>query len=284
MKKIALVTGCSSGFGKGIVTGLLDAGWTVIASMRSAKTREALFAEDLKRCPDRLHILDLDVTDAAARSSAADFVAKLGGLDLLINNAGLGIMGSLEDLSEEQLRRQFDVNFFGAVFLTRELLPALRRSKGKVFMISSILGRQAFPLGGAYCSSKFAMEGLAESLGYELSPHGVQVCLVEPGGFRTSMADNTVWGEKYGDPSSPYARQNANLKLMREKMLQKPGADPIAVSRLIVKLADKKKVPRRAPIGKDATAMIAMGALLPDCVAAFLFTKLYDRLFTKDPA
>lgn len=280
--KTALVTGCSSGFGKDIVAGLLADGWTVIATMRDAKKRAEVFAPESKAYPDRLHLLDLDVTDPARRRAAAEFVAGLGGLDLLVNNAGLGVMGALEDLSEAQLRRQFEVNFFGAAFLTKDLLPALRRSKGKVIMVSSILGRQSFPLASAYCASKFALEGLSESLAFELSPHGVQVCLVEPGGFRTRLADNTVWGEKYGDASSPYARQNENLRLMREKMLSKPGASPEIVTRSIVALAGMKRMPRRAAVGKDSVAMIALAAVLPDRAISFLFSRLYDKLLLKE--
>lgn len=279
--RTALVTGCSSGFGKDIVAGLLAEGWTVIATMRNAAERAGLFSSETESYPGKLRLLALDVSDSAHRRAAAEFVAA-GGLDLLVNNAGLGVMGALEDLSEEQLRRQFEVNFFGAALLTRELLPALRRSKGKVIMVSSILGRQSFPLASAYCSSKFALEGLSESLAFELSPHGVQVCLVEPGGFRTRMADNTVWGEKYGDASSPYARQNANLRLMREKMLSKPGASPEIVARRIVSLAGMRRMPRRSAVGSDSVAMIALAAVLPDGALSFLFSRLYDRLLLKE--
>jgi NAD(P)-dependent dehydrogenase (short-subunit alcohol dehydrogenase family) len=279
--KTALVTGCSSGFGKGIVSGLLADGWSVVATMRSAGRRADLLAEEAKAYGDRLLIRELDVAESAQRRAIA---VEFDRLDLLVNNAGLGVMGSLEDLTEEQLRRQFEVNFFGAVFLTRAFLPALRRSKGKVLMISSILGRQSFPMSGAYCASKFALEGLSESLAYELSPHGVQVCLVEPGGFRTSMADNTVWAEKCADPSSAYAVQNANLKKMHEKLMSRPGVAPDAVVRLVVSLARRARVPRRVLVGKDALGMNAFASLLPDRVVSFLYTHLYDTLLTKAPA
>ena len=279
--KTALVTGCSSGFGKGIVAGLLADGWTVIATMRAAGRRADLLAEEAKAYGDRLLIRELDIIDAAQRRTLA---VEFTHLDLLVNNAGFGVMGAIEDLSEDQLRRQFEVNFFGTVFLTREFLPALRLSKGKVLMVSSILGRQSFPMSGAYCSSKFALEGLSESLAYELSPHGVQICLAEPGGFRTNMADNTVWGEKTGDPASPYAIQNANMKRMRETMMSRPGVPPDVVVRLIVKLARRNKVPRRALVGKDAFGMNAFAALLPDRVVSFLYTRLYDKLLAKAPA
>jgi NAD(P)-dependent dehydrogenase (short-subunit alcohol dehydrogenase family) len=280
MSKIALVTGCSSGFGRDIVAGLLAEGWSVIATMRDAKKREALLSAEMTAHPGRLRLLDLDVTDPAGRRAAAAFVES-DGLDLLVNNAGIGVMGALEDVSEDLLRRQFEVNFFGAALLTRELLPALRRSKGRVIMLSSMLGRQSFPLGSAYCSSKFALEGLSEALAFELSPHGVQVCLVEPGGFRTKMADNTVWGESFDDAASPYALQNANLRLMRDAMLAKPGASPEIVARRIVELARMKKMPRRSVVGKDAVGMIALAAVLPDGALSFLLTRLYDKLFLK---
>jgi NAD(P)-dependent dehydrogenase (short-subunit alcohol dehydrogenase family) len=189
----ALVTGSSTGIGRLAVSELLRRGWSVLATMRRADERRDLFAEELAANPGTLEVMSLDVADAGERAAVAAHVMETGVLDCLINNAGYGLFGALEDLSEEQLRRQFEVNFFGAALLTRDLLPALRRCGGSVLLVSSVLGRTGFPLTSGYCASKYALEGLGEALYYELQPLGVRVGIVEPGGRRTRFGDNVEW-------------------------------------------------------------------------------------------
>lgn len=276
--RLALVTGASTGFGKGLVAALLERGWEVVATMRGAAARKELFAEDAAAHPGRLHLLSLDVADAAQRRAAAEWVAGAGDrLDLLVNNAGYGLFGALEDVSEAQLRRQFEVNFFGAALLTRELLPALRAARGKVLNVSSVLGFTAFPLAGAYCASKFALEGLSDSLAFELEPHGVQVCAVEPGGFRTKFNDNMTWGEGSAAPGSPYRRQTDGYARLREKLNARRAASPARVVDAMVRLAEARRIPRRLRLGRDAAVLGLIDALLPDEWSRRLLGFVYDR-------
>lgn len=278
MSRLALVTGASTGFGKGLVAALLARDWEVVATMRGASGRQDLLKDELAAHPGRLHLLPLDVTEKAERHAVAEHVMKTWGrLDLLVNNAGYGQFGALEDLSEEQLRWQFEVNFFGAAFLTRELLPALRAAKGKVLNVSSILGLVSLPLAGAYCSSKFALEGLSEALSFELEPHGVQVCAVEPGGFRTRFNANICWGEGSRRDDSPYAAQTAGYQRMRERMMKRRGTPPEVVVEVMARLAEARSIPRRVRVGKDAQAMALLEALLPDQWAHRLFALAYGK-------
>jgi len=284
MGKTALVTGCSSGFGALVALGLVERGWTVAATLRGGPERGRELASAAAGKAGSLRVLELEITDPAHRAAAAALVEELGGLDLLVNNAGYGLFGALEDLTEEQLRRQFEVNFFGPALLTKELLPALRRSRGRVINVSSTLGYEGFPLAGAYCASKFALEGLSESLLYELNSHGVQVCVVEPGGFRTRFADNTVWAAGADAPGSPYAAQTRGLKRALARMLEKPGTPPERVARRVVELAEAARMPRRVAIGSDAKAAAWLNALLPDRAVARLLSRVYDRVFLKESA
>lgn len=278
MSKLALITGASTGFGKDLAAKLLERDWEVIVTMRGAAGRKDLVADLAAAHPGRVHLLSLDVAEPAERKAAAAHVEKMGGkLDLLVNNAGFGQFGALEDLSEEQLRWQFEVNFFGAAFLTRELLPALRAAKGKVLNVSSILGLVSLPLAGAYCSSKYALEGLSEALSFELEPHGVQVCAVEPGGFRTRFNANICWGEKSRRDDSPYRAQTDGYGRMREKMQKKRGTPPEVVAEKMAALADARRIPRRVRVGKDAHAMALLEALLPDQWAHRIFSLAYGK-------
>jgi NAD(P)-dependent dehydrogenase (short-subunit alcohol dehydrogenase family) len=277
-RRLALVTGASTGFGKGLTAALLANGWEVLAALRGASGRAELLAAEAAAHPGRLHLLDLDVAEPAQRKAAAARVDAMGGrLELLVNNAGYGQFGALEDLSEEQLRWQFEVNFFGAALLTRELLPALRTSRGKVLNVSSILGLFSLPLAGAYCASKRALEGLSESLAFELEPHGVQVCAVEPGGFGTRFNSNLMWGVRSRGEDSPYQAQTEGYVRMRERLIQRRTAPPERVVEAMLKLAEARRIPRRLLVGRDARSLSLLHALLPDAWVHRLLARVYGR-------
>src|SRR5262245_19631363 len=193
--KTILITGCSSGFGRLVIPEFLREGWHVIATMRDAANRKGIFNEELNGYRDALSLLSLDVTNEAERAAAKNFIEeKFGGkLDCLVNNAGYGLFGAVEDLSEAQIREQMEVNFFGLVLLTQMLLPQLRKASGRIINLSSVLGFTGMPMSAMYCASKFAVEGFSEGLYHELKPHGVQVALVEPGAFRTNFAEKLTW-------------------------------------------------------------------------------------------
>jgi NAD(P)-dependent dehydrogenase (short-subunit alcohol dehydrogenase family) len=205
-----LVTGSSSGFGFLIARTLLNDGHTVFATMRGLDNKNADAAKKLQsqaaETNGRLHLLDMDVTDTASVNSAVQqALTKAGCIDVVINNAGYCVSGYAETVTEEQLQRQLDVNVLGVQRVTRAVLPAMRKAgKGLIVNISSIMGRLIIPFAGAYTASKYALEGLSESYRYELAGTGVDVAIIEPGGFGTNFMANMDSGadtdrlESYG--------------------------------------------------------------------------------------
>ncbi len=277
-----LITGTSTGFGRMLVPEFLRQGWTVIATLRNAEQRADFFKNEMDSAPDRLFLFSLDVTDEKDREAAAEFIDEHfeGKLDCLINNAGYGLFGAAEDLSEEQIREQLEVNFFGLVFLTQKLLPQIRRAQGRIINLSSVLGYTAMPLASMYCASKFAVEGFSEGLYHELKPHGVQVALVEPGAFRTSFADKQAWGEHSFDKDSPYKKQTEAYSRYREQRASGEGVSPVPVITAVMRLAEAKKMPLRVRCGKDAKGVYAVKRLLPERLQTAVFSKVYGRLFS----
>jgi NAD(P)-dependent dehydrogenase (short-subunit alcohol dehydrogenase family) len=259
------ITGTTSGFGSLMAEAFLKEGATVIASGRRLSSRKEILQGLHHQFPGRLHEIDLDVTDASQRAQALQFCQRsLGGIDVLINNAGSGLFGALEDCTEEQVRQQMEVNFFGTALMCREFLPLLRESRGKIFNFSSVLGFQGLPLTSLYNASKFAVEGLSEGLAYELQSQGVQVCIVQPGSFSTKFMNSSTWAENAENDSSPYRRQTRNYHQLRAAMTANPRyPNPEIVVRGVVRLAKKKTVPLRVTFGKDAHGTAFIRKLLP---------------------
>lgn len=199
--EVVLITGASSGFGRLIAETLARKKFAVYATMRNAGTRNAATARELqelaKRESVRLHVLDLDVTeDASVQQVVDEVIAQARRVDVLINNAGYGIMDLCETVTLEQAQRQFDVNFFGVLRMIRAVLPAMKRQRsGLLLHVSSGAGRLAIPGMGLYCASKFAMEALAETYRYELASQGIDSVIIEPGAYRTPIADKLETGE-----------------------------------------------------------------------------------------
>jgi NAD(P)-dependent dehydrogenase (short-subunit alcohol dehydrogenase family) len=270
--KTALVTGTSSGFGRGVVTGLLERGWHVFATLRRAEDRLDLFADDRARHGDRLVVLPLDVTREADRAAAARAVGP--SLDCLVNNAGYALFGALEDMTEEQLRAQLEVNLVGAMLVTRALLPAVRAARGSVVNVSSVFGYCGFPLTTAYCASKFGLEGFSEALWHELRPHGARVHLVEPGGHRTSFSSNVEWARR---PSAAYAQATRGYRALFDRLRSKPGNSPERVVATIVDLAVRPSSSLRVPVGGDARAVTLLKRL-PETLALPAWGKAASRM------
>ncbi len=264
MKRV-LITGCSSGFGFELVAEYLRHGWSVIATLRNLGERKNLFIDLESKFPDRLKVLELDVSKKEDRQGVAKLLDQNEWtLDCLVNNAGYGLFGAFEDLSELQIREQFEVNFFGVLLLTQSLLPQLRRSKGRVIVVSSVVGYIAMPFGSLYSSSKFAVEGFCESLRHELEPFEVQVALVEPGQFRTSFSKKMKYGEISSDPFSPYYRMTKNFKKYRERRNGSRGVSSHVVVEQIVKMSNDSRMPMRVRCGVDAELGFWLKWLLPE--------------------
>jgi NAD(P)-dependent dehydrogenase (short-subunit alcohol dehydrogenase family) len=190
-----------------------------------------------------------------------------GRIDVLVNNAGYGLGGFAEDVSEDELRRQFDTNFFGTVELTKAVLPQMReRRSGSVIVLTSMAGVVASPGVSSYCSSKFALEGYFDSLNYELAPFGVNVSIVEPGQFRTPALTAYPLAKRSEAPSSPYYKLSNLIRVLMEKRVSHLRSDPRAVAKLITRIALTRNPRCRYAIGADARLMAMLQRLLPELV------------------
>ena len=195
MKKTVLITGASSGFGKDSVRLFREKGWNVVATMRSPEKEQELTGLS------GVLVTKLDVTDKATITSAiTKALDTFGQIDVLVNNAGYGALGVLEAASDEEIRRQLEVNLFGLIAVTKAVLPGMRANKsGVIVNVSSMGGRITFPFSTLYHATKFAVEGLTESLQYELAPFGIRTKIIEPGGYKTEFAGRSLSAFGAGD-------------------------------------------------------------------------------------
>ena len=200
-----LITGCSSGFGKLAALQFARKGDTVYASMRNtSKGKELEEARDSEKL--KIELLQLDVTDEASVKAAVDkVIAEAGQIDVLVNNAGIGAHGPIEETDDDEAKEIFETNFFGALRTMRTVLPHMREKKaGTIVNVSSLAGRVGPPFDGIYAASKFALEAASEALYYEIHPFGIRVLLIEPGGFETNIGDTRRIPRRFGE-GSPYA-------------------------------------------------------------------------------
>jgi NAD(P)-dependent dehydrogenase (short-subunit alcohol dehydrogenase family) len=185
-------------------------------------------------------------------------VSRFGRIDVLVNNAGDGVIGAVEETPEDQLRAQMETNFFGAVAVTRAFLPQLRRQRsGAIVNISSLGGQLAVAGLGAYCASKFALEGLSEALAQELKPHGVKVLIVEPGSFRTSLLGGSL---KSMPETDAYAASAGQIRMGMRAMHEKQQGDPFKAARAVDIALEDANTPLRLQLGQDAVGMIRVHA------------------------
>ena len=243
--KSILITGCSSGFGVLIAQTLVDAGHIVFATMRGLGGKNASKAEALREATKggsgTLHLLELDVTkDESVNAAVAQVSEYANGLDVVINNAGIGVGGFLEGFSSNQLKDILDTNVVGVHRVNRAVLPIMRKKgAGLIITISSAMGRIVIPFAAPYTASKFALEGLIESLRYEVSGTGVDVVIVQPGGFGTSFMQNMGAPEDSARLESYGELQELPNKLwggLGEQMSSDAGPDPQLVADEVLKL------------------------------------------------
>jgi NAD(P)-dependent dehydrogenase (short-subunit alcohol dehydrogenase family) len=278
MARIVL-TGATGGFGALTVSRLLERGHRIVGTARDLGGRNRVKAAELERAGVRM--VEMDVTDEASVDRAvASAGAALGGIDALINNAGVGVIGLTETFTAEDVRRVFDVNVLGVHRVCRAVIPGMRAAgSGLIVNISSLLGRIAIPFYGPYNASKWALEGLSENYRVELSQSGIEVCLVEPGGYPTTFVDNLV------RPSdAARAREYGALGDMPETFLRSfeqalasnPAQDPRNVAEAIAKLVD-------APHGGRPfrTIVDAMGMGVPIGEYNIQLGRITDALYTK---
>ena len=262
--KVALVTGSSSGIGLLTAIELANNGFKLIASMRDLGRRDRLDqAASAAGVSDKLDVQRLDVSESAAMPALAEkLVRDYGRLDVLVNNAGFAVAGFAEDVKLDELRQQFETNFFGHVALTKAVLPVMRQQRsGHIIMVSSISGLHGAFSVSTYAASKFALEGWSESLRLEVNALGIKVVLVEPGAYKTDIWDrNAHVVEKALDGSSPNRERGAKFK---ERVQGIPKRDPIEVARLIARIAQDPNPRLRYLVGADAHIQLWLKRLLP---------------------
>ncbi|MDP6512905.1 MAG: SDR family oxidoreductase [SAR202 cluster bacterium] len=258
-----LITGASSGIGKVTCLYLAEKGYNVIGTSRASSRLGDLYSEADQRGVS-VHGLELDInSDAEVRRVMPEVFNQFGDIHALVNNAGYSLWGPGESVSIDEMKTLFETNLFAAVRMTQSVLPGMiERGAGKIINISSILGRLATPFNGVYAASKFALEGLSESMRTEVSPLGVHVALVEPGLFETEFQRNQVRAARADDPKLAYApyvqRYNA-----RHQTYDRLASDPVKVSKVIHKIIRSRRPALRHPVGLEAHAGIIGSRLIP---------------------
>ncbi len=242
MSKVWFITGASRGFGREWTEAALERGDRVAATARNTATLDDL----AEKYPDTLLPLKLDVTDHDADVAAVKQAAEhFGALDVVINNAGYGHFGMIEEITEDELRAQLETNLFGAFWVTQAAIPIMRaQGSGHIIQVSSIGGISAFPTVGAYHASKWALEGFSQSLSQEVKGFGIDVTLIEPGGFSTD----------WSGPSASRSTEMPEYKDVREAASKRPSAhnpgDPKATGAAVLKIVDAENPPLRIFFGK----------------------------------
>lgn len=241
MSKNVLITGASGGFGKLTTHALLEKGHTVVASMRGVGGKNKSVAEELKAAG--AHVVEIDVTsDTSVGQGVARAIEITGGLDVVVNNAGIGVMGLQETFTPKDWQQLFDINVFGVQRVNRAVLPHMRaRNSGLVIYVSSLLGRMSLPFYGPYNASKWALEAMAENYRVELSSFGIDSCLVEPGGYPTNFFDNVMKPSDSSQDSSYGDLVHAPMAMAKgfgEALAANPAQNPQDVADAISALID----------------------------------------------
>ena len=253
MSKVWFITGTSTGFGRELAVAALEAGNRVVATARKPE----VLADLVAKYGDNVLAVRLDVTskaDIAAATQAA--YAKFGQIDVLVNNAGFGIFGGFEEITEAQFRAQYDTNVFGVINMTQAVLPPMReRKSGFILNVSSVAGLVSSPGMSAYASSKFALEGISEALAAELAPLGVHVIIIEPGAFKTAFGTTGI--PKGDNPLADYAATAGGTVSFLESMTASGSApgDPAKAAQAMLAIVDSPTPPLRLMLGSDALGM-----------------------------
>jgi NAD(P)-dependent dehydrogenase (short-subunit alcohol dehydrogenase family) len=251
-QKTWFITGASRGFGAEIAKAVLAAGHKVIATARN-QTDLQQFAGNRD-----VLMLSMDVTDEAqVQAAVAAGLERFGQIDVLVNNAGFGVLGGIEETSAEEVERVYRTNVFGLLNVTRAVLPSMRQHRsGHIINLSSIGGYRSYQGWGVYCSTKYAVEGITEALHYELAPLGIHATVVEPGYFRTNFLDGSSL-QQTATQILDYAETVGKMRtLASERNYQQPG-DPAKLAQAMLQLANADTPPLRLPLGTDTLQAIA---------------------------
>ena len=280
-KKVWFITGCSTGFGRNLATQLLENGYRVVVTARDLNKVQDLVAINRENAL----AIALDVTKAdQVANSVAQAEARFGRVDVLVNNAGFGYFGAIEESDGTEVRSMFETNFWGVAEMTRAVLPKMReRKSGTIVNVSSIGGFVAFPSVGYYNATKFAVNGFSEALKKEVAPLGINVVLVQPSGFRTDWAGRSA-NDAISTIADYAATAGANQAAIRSYSGNQPG-DPVRAAKAIIKAVESENPPFNLFLGKaavknarlklddlkkeiDAWAEVSEGADFPETEAA----------------
>lgn len=268
---VALVTGASSGIGEATAVELARRGFTVFGVARRLDRMSGLAAHGV-------HVFEMDVTDDASITSGVErIVREQGRIDVLVNNAGYGSYGALEDVPIEEARRQFEVNVFGLARLTQLVLPHMRAQRtGRIINVSSIGGKFYEPLGAWYHATKFAVEGLSDSLRLELKPHGIHVVVIEPGTIRTEWGGIASESAIARSGGTAYGRQAERLAKVYD-LADRPGvgASPRVVALAIAEAATARRPRIRYAVPFGAKAILVVRRILTDRAFDWLILRAY---------
>jgi NAD(P)-dependent dehydrogenase (short-subunit alcohol dehydrogenase family) len=250
--KVWFVTGSSTGFGRILAQQLLERGETVVATARKPEQLEDL----AKTYPDRALTVRLDVTKPAeVREAVNKAIATFGRIDVLVNNAGYGTMGAIEEVTDAEVRQQYETNVFGALDMMRSVLPHMRQQRsGHILNLSSVGGVVSFPGAGIYCSTKFALEALSEAMAKEVAPLGIKVTIVEPGAFRTDFNGRSLAPTE--NLIDDYDEAIGGFREWLKDMDGKQPGDPAKAVSAMIQAVENNNSPLRLPLGADAVGAI----------------------------
>jgi NAD(P)-dependent dehydrogenase (short-subunit alcohol dehydrogenase family) len=251
-KKVWFITGTSSGIGRELAEEALAQGYRVAATARKPEVLRAL----IEKYPDTAIAVKLDVTNQEdVKNSVNQTLEKFGRVDVIVNNAGYGLVGAIEEPSDEQIRQQFETNLFGVLNVLRGTLPILRRQKsGHIINVSSGLGFFAYPSYGYYSATKFALQGLSEALAQEAAPLGIKVTIAEPGGTRTNFNDKGVV-----QPENLLPEDYPSTAVFNNYLSEGNGkqfSDPHKIAKILIEITENENPPLHLPLGEDSHAAI----------------------------
>ncbi len=254
--KVAVVTGSSTGIGFETALLLARSGFNTYASMRDLKKSKNI-AEIAKTENLPLTVVQLDVKDdTSVKGAISKIIAESKRIDVLVNNAGYGLFSPLEDVTLDQVKEQFETNFFGAIRVMHEVMPTMRRQRvGTIVNVSSLVGRIGLPASSAYVATKFALEGLSESMRYELNEFGINIILIEPGVIKTNFIENLKTSNTTLKSESPYADLVDRISKEFGKMMDN-SSSPKLVAEAILHAITSKEPKIRYVVGDDAESMM----------------------------
>ena len=248
MNKVWLITGCSTGFGRELAKEVLALGYNAVVSARNLADIKDIIAG----YPETAMAVKLDVTVAAEiKAAVSSTLEKFGRIDVLVNNAGIGYFAAVEESEDEQIRRMFEINFFGLAKMIQEVLPVMRQQRsGHILNISSIGGLRSFPAVGFYNATKYAVDGLSEALAKETAPLGIKVTIIAPSGFRTDWAGRSAEDSriKIADYADTASKNTGDIRAISGNQ---PG-DPVRAAKAIIKVVESEHPPMRLLLGAAA--------------------------------